>query len=200
MSPPPTNIDGTDITGATIDGQEVQEITIDGQTVFDGRPTIIDNAEDSPDGPYGPSDDVTTYYSGNTGALSRTSSNAISGLKSLDISTGANSYIGSVAGDGLPSYPSYGDVLSFKFEVPQSNWNIDLFYSTSSNSSRGEGYGIALETDNNSIGITVIDGGGPVSTFGSSSFSFSANQVYTVIFGVRDSSGNDEHFYELYEK
>jgi hypothetical protein len=34
MTPPPTSIDGTDITGATIDGQEVQEITIDGQTVF----------------------------------------------------------------------------------------------------------------------------------------------------------------------
>jgi len=38
MSPPPTNIDGTDITGATIDGQEVQEITIDGQTVFTAVP------------------------------------------------------------------------------------------------------------------------------------------------------------------
>jgi hypothetical protein len=34
MTPPPTSIDGTDITGATIDGQEVQEITVDGQTVF----------------------------------------------------------------------------------------------------------------------------------------------------------------------
>jgi hypothetical protein len=34
MSPPPTSIDGTDITGATIDGQDVQEITVDGQTVF----------------------------------------------------------------------------------------------------------------------------------------------------------------------
>jgi hypothetical protein len=31
---PPTNIDGTDITGATIDGTEVTEITVDGQTVF----------------------------------------------------------------------------------------------------------------------------------------------------------------------
>jgi hypothetical protein len=38
MTPPPTSIDGTDITGATIDGQEVQEITIDGQTVFTGIP------------------------------------------------------------------------------------------------------------------------------------------------------------------
>jgi hypothetical protein len=38
MTPPPTSIDGTDITGATIDGQEVQEITIDGQTVFTAIP------------------------------------------------------------------------------------------------------------------------------------------------------------------
>ena len=38
MTPPPTSIDGTDITGATIDGQEVQEITIDGQTVFSAGP------------------------------------------------------------------------------------------------------------------------------------------------------------------
>jgi len=38
MTPPPTSIDGTDITGATIDGQEVQEITIDGDTVFTAGP------------------------------------------------------------------------------------------------------------------------------------------------------------------
>jgi len=34
MTPPPTSIDGTDITGATIDGQEVIEITVDGDRVF----------------------------------------------------------------------------------------------------------------------------------------------------------------------
>jgi len=34
MTPPPTSIDGTDITGATIDGQDAGEIPIDGQTVF----------------------------------------------------------------------------------------------------------------------------------------------------------------------
>jgi hypothetical protein len=38
MTPPPTSIDGTDITGATIDGQEVQEITVDGNTVFTAGP------------------------------------------------------------------------------------------------------------------------------------------------------------------
>jgi hypothetical protein len=43
MTPPPTSIDGTDITGATIDGQEVQEITVDGQTVFTAGPDIPEN-------------------------------------------------------------------------------------------------------------------------------------------------------------
>jgi len=38
MTPPPTSIDGTGISGATIDGQEVQEITVDGQTVFEAIP------------------------------------------------------------------------------------------------------------------------------------------------------------------
>jgi hypothetical protein len=51
MSPPPTSIDGTDITGATIDGQEVQEITVDGQTVFTSDLTrvieMIDDFEDN---------------------------------------------------------------------------------------------------------------------------------------------------------
>jgi hypothetical protein len=44
MSPPPTSIDGTDITGATIDGQNVEEITIDGQTVFTAAADIPNNA------------------------------------------------------------------------------------------------------------------------------------------------------------
>jgi len=48
MSPPPTNIDGTDITGATIDGQDVQEITVDGQTVFVAEvlPTTVTSRPD----------------------------------------------------------------------------------------------------------------------------------------------------------
>jgi hypothetical protein len=43
MSPPPTSIDGTDITGATIDGTDVQEITVDGQTVFTAGPDVPDS-------------------------------------------------------------------------------------------------------------------------------------------------------------
>jgi len=45
MTPPPTSIDGTDITRATIDGQDVEEITVDGQTVFTAteRPVAYSN-------------------------------------------------------------------------------------------------------------------------------------------------------------
>lgn len=39
---PPTNIDGSEITGATIDGQEVSEITADGDVVFTAAPDIPD--------------------------------------------------------------------------------------------------------------------------------------------------------------
>jgi len=38
MTPPPINIDGTDITGATIDGKDVEQITIDGQDVLSAIP------------------------------------------------------------------------------------------------------------------------------------------------------------------
>jgi hypothetical protein len=40
---PPTNIDGTEITGATIDGQDVTQITIDGTTVFSATPVALSN-------------------------------------------------------------------------------------------------------------------------------------------------------------
>jgi hypothetical protein len=47
---PPTNIDGTDISGATIDGQDVKEITVDGQTVFSAIPDSVDHRWPSDEG------------------------------------------------------------------------------------------------------------------------------------------------------
>ncbi len=77
MTPPPTSIDGTDITGATIDGQDVQEITVDGDTVFTAGPTIIDDFEDgsaSPDSPWNP-----WFSREGSGSLSAQSTFVISG-------------------------------------------------------------------------------------------------------------------------
>jgi len=61
MSPPPTSIDGTDITGATIDGQEVQEITVDGQTVFTAGPAPGNFQYDSQDLNLANNDAVNTW-------------------------------------------------------------------------------------------------------------------------------------------
>jgi hypothetical protein len=74
MTPPPTNIDGIEITGATIDGQEVEEITIDGQTVFTSG--IIDDFEDG----------NLTEYSGDTGDFSVSGGTVHSGSFALSIS------------------------------------------------------------------------------------------------------------------
>jgi len=56
MTPPPINIDGTDITGATIDGADVSEVTVDGTQVF--RP--IPDSEDFEH------NDLTGVYNGDT--------------------------------------------------------------------------------------------------------------------------------------
>jgi len=117
MSPPPTSIDGTDITGATIDGQQVQEITVDGQTVFTAGPDpgIIDNFEDQPDGVYGTNDTVADYYSGDTVQFGRTTSDVIEGSQALE-DTGASSNVSamaSVPGDGLNAYPQEGDTIQW---------------------------------------------------------------------------------------
>jgi hypothetical protein len=68
MTPPPTSIDGTDITGATIDGQDVQEITIDGQTVFTAGPTDFYLLDDFGDNKLtNRTGSSTTTYNGVTG-------------------------------------------------------------------------------------------------------------------------------------
>jgi len=62
MTPPPINIDGSDITGATIDGTDVQEVTVDGTQVFSAIPD---------------SEDLQARYT--TESLSLTDGDAVSG-------------------------------------------------------------------------------------------------------------------------
>jgi hypothetical protein len=105
MSPPPTNIDGTDITGATIDGQDVDSITIDGQEVFSAGPNLpvalsnlvawypfdpssyagmTNNADDATDGLAGAGD--TTAFDGTVNGATYLPSGGVT-----DINAGANS-------------------------------------------------------------------------------------------------------------
>jgi len=53
MTPPPINIDGSDITGATIDGTDVQEVTVDGTQVFSAIPDSAGKHYYLPDGKSG---------------------------------------------------------------------------------------------------------------------------------------------------
>jgi len=88
MSPPPINIDGSDITGATIDGQEVQEITVDGQSVFQAVTPLpsstliqVDASQESFND--GQTISTATDFSGNNNSLTGSAtyeSNAMNGL------------------------------------------------------------------------------------------------------------------------
>jgi len=86
MTPPPINIDGTDITGATIDGQDVEQITIDGQDVLSAIPDT--SMLDSP---------IYQYFAGNAGDSDGDSSVAFPEV--LDSNQGDAS-----VADGSPTY------------------------------------------------------------------------------------------------
>jgi len=109
MSPPPTSIDGTDITGATIDGQEVQEITIDGQSVFLAE-QIVDNFEPELYEDQGAT--LSTYYDGPVGTFNRQTSNVGEGTTALKANT-SDDLIFSTS--GLPNFPSRGDTFRYLF-------------------------------------------------------------------------------------
>jgi hypothetical protein len=92
MSPPPTSIDGTNITGATIDGQDVQEITVDGQTVFRALPENIVNQ-------YVVSNFTATTWTDSVGSADMT----VNGLTASTFSNGEDS----VQGDGVNDHGSF---------------------------------------------------------------------------------------------
>jgi len=137
MTPPPTNIDGTDITGVTIDGEEVQEITVDGQSVFTAGPVIPDGLVDSfQDG------DIAEYQ-GDVNGFEVQQNTVLFGDFSLE-PNGTTKTIGSTS--GLNSYPSQGD--TFLYYVRFTNNNDDsqarMFYGVQSASNARDSYWIML--------------------------------------------------------
>lgn len=77
--------------------------------------SVVDNFEDSPDGPYATGEDLSDYYSGHLSVMSRISSGTIlEGSVSLEIDAGTDGshhIITSIPGDGLPNYPQQGDTF-----------------------------------------------------------------------------------------
>jgi hypothetical protein len=130
MTPPPTSIDGTDITGATIDGTEVQEITVDGQTVFSAG--IPDSAltqdlvawyrfEDGDARDYASSSEFpsvswgdSTSYDGTVNGATFQSSGGVT-----DFEDGANS--------GAFEFDGQDDFISFLYDLSFSQMSVSLW-------------------------------------------------------------------------
>jgi hypothetical protein len=162
MTPPPTSIDGTDITGATIDGQEVQEITVDGDTVFKAGTLPVAYSDLVAWYPFDSSfyggsnaDDATAVFnpaqSGDSTAFDGTVNGATyqSSGGVTDINAGANSGAFQFTSDSI----NMGDVLDFG----TSSFTIMAWFEpdgTQDNNhtliGKGEfstGYGMSAETD-----------------------------------------------------
>jgi hypothetical protein len=138
----PTSIDGTDITGATIDGTDVTEITVDGDTVFSPQ-KIVDNFEDAPTGPYGTTDTISTYYTGNTSFYSRSGSNVFEGTKCLNHNA-TNGTEKIISTSGLPNYPVVGDIFSCHVRTGRSGSDSHVLFGVQDSSNYYE-----ISTENN---------------------------------------------------
>jgi hypothetical protein len=148
MSPPPTSIDGTDITGATIDGQEVQEITIDGQTVFE--PLLIDDFETG---------NLDSYTVRNSG-WGITTSNTFNGQFSAQ-SSGFDARIDTVNPPG-GDVPLFGDDFEFYFRV---NGAVNFLLGIESSGGTSsfnfpDGYLFTIEQFNDTFRINLANSNG----------------------------------------
>jgi len=170
MTPPPTSIDGTDITGATIDGQEVQEITVDGDTVFTAGPEIPDSEVD-----YFERSSL-VHYSGQTGSYNTTTDESTQGNRSLtSTNTFGDIIIFSELGDGLPNYPKRGDKILYDFKNRDGNERALFSFFREDTSRFGNGYIIVGNSIANEI--VIKEDGGQSETIFSGSFDGVFNRV-----------------------
>jgi len=194
MTPPPTSIDGTDITGATIDGQDVQEITVDGQTVFQAGPPIVDNFEQSLYGDQGQT--LVDYYDGgkagssdpNLNFVNRTSSAAQKGSFGLNMVAGAGTgaTIVSLPSDGLPNYPVAGDTFQTVIRSPSAGttklsagYGLQNVGVSKPGFGGSEGYFVRLDFQTQNIEFLVNENGGS-NTAKSQGVALSTNEFYRV--------------------
>jgi hypothetical protein len=128
MSPPPTSIDGTDITGATIDGTDVQEITVDGDVVFSAIPDsavaqesliawypFANAATDvtAGDGTFGD----TTDYSGTVNGATQQTTGGVVDIYNQTVDSEYYAFDGSNDGVSLPNYGILSGSSSFSVSI-----------------------------------------------------------------------------------
>ena len=79
----------------------------DGQILANIPNSVVDNFEEEPDGPYGDTDDLDTYYSTQTATASFETETVFEGSRALDLThSDGSDFIISDTTDGLPNYPA----------------------------------------------------------------------------------------------
>jgi hypothetical protein len=149
------------------------------QTVSTTPNLTIDNFEDGPNGPYGGSQDITDFYSGDTSIFSRQTGTVIDGSQTLQATgTTSNSAISSTS--GLPNYPSQGDTWEFKIQLTDTSAGAHsmLFATQSENGwSNLTGYASWVGAAGNSLQIRELTGG-DATPLVSTNFNFADNTTY----------------------
>jgi hypothetical protein len=162
MTPPPTSIDGTDITGATIDGQEVQEITVDGDTVFTAQ-TLVDSFDQPL---YEDQNKVLSdNYAGDLSVFSRQQNIVKDGTHALECVTTNNTAISSLS--RLPNYPSAGDTVSCKVRIGSGSRRCFTHLGVSDDGDGNplsDGYSFKVSLEENEISIRANANGSKFST------------------------------------
>jgi len=152
MSPPPTNIDGTDITGASIDGQDVQEITLDGQTVFSAGVDLTN---------------LTNAWSFDEGSGTLAADNF--GTDDITLQTGkwitGSQFVGGTAVDFDGSFFGFvGDSLNVIQQ--NSDWSIEFWINVGNFSREVVFYHERTASDSERISVTVNNGAVGLQTVG----------------------------------
>jgi len=191
MTPPPTSIDGTDITGATIDGQDVQEITVDGQTVFTSTPpSLVARYEFEQD----VTDSVGDADGTNNGGTFSSDSIVGSFSISFNADTGNHVDIGDVITDyGRASFaiwvnPSAVSSNAFNFAISNDSGgkNDDVFMGIDSN---GNAFGFRQDADsdtNNQLtGSTLA-----LNSWNHLVLTFASDGMHLYTDGTEDASNN----------
>lgn len=144
---PSTNIDGTEITGATIDGQDVQEITVDGDTVFTAIPDR-------------------TVFSFESGDLSNWRNTSEGSIVTSPVNEGAyaclvdgneDNNVYSQPGDGLNYYPEPDgtEFIYAQYNADPGDHRFGWAASSGSTSSNSSGYEVAHRPGNGRFELNV---------------------------------------------
>jgi len=163
MTPPPINIDGSDITGATIDGTDVQEVTVDGTQVFSAIPDsgvsrwTFDDADTD-------SGTATDVWNGNDGTINGPTTGQAGVSNTYD---SGESYSYDETDDSVDiGNVSDFDLQNFSFAAwiyDDGGTNREGIYWNNASDANGNGWKIA--TINDEIEVNIIDSNGGSNVF-----------------------------------